>query len=94
MVFVLVLVLTPASANADFIFGESVNLKAIIPVIDPECDVIDCFSYDGLETYFDSERAGGSGQWDLWVSIRASIDEEWGPPRILDLMSTLRRMTV
>ena len=73
-----------SSARADFVFGERVNLKSVIPVIDPEYDMIDCLSYDGLEMYFDSERAGGSGGWDLWVSRRASIDEDWGPPENLE----------
>jgi len=83
LVLVLAFGLFTEQTNADFTFGEPVNLKTVIPVIDPEYDVIDCFSYDGLETYFDSERAGGSGQWDLWVSRRASIDEDWGPPENL-----------
>jgi len=37
-------------------------------------------SSDGLELYFDSERSGGSGGADLWVSKRATTDEPWGAP--------------
>jgi len=83
MVFGLVLVLTPASANADFAFGEPVNLKSVIPVIDPAHESIDCFSSDGLEMYIESDRPGGHGEMDLWVLRRASIEENWGPPENL-----------
>jgi len=68
---------TPA-AYADFTFGEPVNLQSIIPVIDPAHDFIDCFSSDGLEMYLEGDRAGGYG-YDLWVSRRASTDDDWGP---------------
>jgi len=64
---------------ADFMFGEPVNLETVIPVLDGVHDVIDCFSHDGLEMYIESDRSGGYGEWDLWVSRRASTDEDWGP---------------
>src|SRR5690606_28349079 len=35
---------------------------------------------DGLELYFDSDRPGGTGLRDIWVSRRASVDEAWGAP--------------
>jgi len=71
------------NARADFTFGEPVNLETVIPVIDPEYDLIDCFSFDGLEMYIDSTRPGGHGDWDVWVLKRASIDDNWGPPENL-----------
>jgi len=37
-------------------------------------------SADGLELYFSSDRPGGSGSWDMWVTTRATIDDEWGKP--------------
>ena len=43
--------------NADFIFGEPVNLKEVIPVIDLIDELINCFSSDGLEIYL-AIRAG------------------------------------
>ena len=65
-------------AKADFTFGEPVNLG---PTINSSSgDAIDCFSYDGLELYFDSMRSGGYGGWDIWVSRRPSADDEWGTP--------------
>jgi len=81
--FVLALVLTAGSANADFTFGEPVNLETVIPVIQI-IDTIECFSYDGLEMYINSyNRAGGYGEADLWVLKRASVNEDWGPPENL-----------
>jgi len=37
-------------------------------------------SRDGLSLYFGSNRLGGSGLGDLWVSRRASVDDPWGVP--------------
>jgi hypothetical protein len=67
-------------AKADFEFGEPVNLKSIIPGIDPAHDVICCFSYDGLEIYIWSNRSNGYGNSDLWVLKRASVDDLWNEP--------------
>jgi len=35
---------------------------------------------DGLELYFTSNRPGGQGSWDLWVTTRATVHEDWGTP--------------
>jgi len=37
-------------------------------------------SSDGLSLYFGSDRAGGSGSFDIWVSRRACADCPWEPP--------------
>lgn len=37
-------------------------------------------SRDGLRLYFASDRPGGFGGSDIWVSMRASIDTPWGIP--------------
>ncbi|HUU16528.1 MAG TPA: hypothetical protein VMW72_05215 [Sedimentisphaerales bacterium] len=37
-------------------------------------------SPDGLELFFDSDRPGGSGDWDLWVATRETTDDPWGSP--------------
>ncbi|MFC1634412.1 LamG-like jellyroll fold domain-containing protein [Planctomycetota bacterium] len=64
--------------KADFTFGEPVNLG---PTVNSSSgDAPDCISYDGLELYFDSNRSGGYGGWDLWVSTRETIDDDWGAP--------------
>jgi hypothetical protein len=69
---VLLLSLVVEVANADFTFGEPVKFG---PVVGDEA--IDCFSYDGLEMYFEADRPGGQGAWDLWVLRRASVEEKW-----------------
>jgi len=63
----------------DFGLGEPVKFGAAFAGVDN----IDCLSYDGLEMYFESDRPGGQGDWDLWVLKRGSKDEDWGPPENL-----------
>ncbi|MBN2132500.1 MAG: protein kinase [Sedimentisphaerales bacterium] len=71
---------------ADFTFDTPRNVESTVPVLEAAHDSIDCFSYDGLEMYVDSDRPGGSGDWDLWVSARASVDDDWGPLQNLGVM--------
>ncbi len=35
-------------------------------------------SADGLELYFGSDRPGGSGDWDVWVTTRETVSDPWG----------------
>ena len=35
---------------------------------------------DGLELYFESNRPGGQGTYDIWVSKRTNKEDEWGAP--------------
>ncbi|MHC4629281.1 MAG: hypothetical protein ACYTDV_20060, partial [Planctomycetota bacterium] len=37
-------------------------------------------SSDGLSLYFTSNRPGGYGSWDIWVTTRETIDSPWGEP--------------
>jgi len=72
------------STSADFVFGARVDLRSAIPVIDPALDILDCFSADGLEMYISSwQRNGENGHFDLFVSRRDSVDEDWGPSESL-----------
>lgn len=62
-------------------WSSPVNLGSIVnstgndqaPVISP----------DGLSLYFGSQRPGGFGGMDIYVSQRASADAPWGPPQNL-----------
>lgn len=36
--------------------------------------------HDGLTLFFSSDRPGGQGDLDIYVSVRSSIDEPWGKP--------------
>ncbi len=40
-------------------------------------------SPDGLSLYFTSDRPGGFGTLDIYLSHRASLDDDWGPPQNL-----------
>ena len=55
------------------------------PVVNSTVADVDPFiSKDGLSLYFVAGQGrGGSGQRDIWVSQRASVDDLWGPPQNL-----------
>jgi len=65
-------------AKADFVFGEPTNLGPTINGSDEVLGV--CLSYDRLELYFCSDRPGGYGGYDLWMSTRPTIDDDWSAP--------------
>ena len=46
----------------------------------PYVDGGPCISADGLELYFVSDRPDGSGGPDIWVTNRATLDDNWGTP--------------
>jgi hypothetical protein len=51
-------------------------------------------SRDGLELYLQSNRAGGLGGQDLWVSRRASVFDPWGAPaNVAELNTTGQEVT-
>jgi len=50
------------------------------PPVDMGDDSTPFIASDGLSLYFDSGRAGGYGSYDLWVTTRATTDDNWGPP--------------
>jgi Tol biopolymer transport system component len=73
-----VIVGSGGSAKADFTFGQRVNLG---PIVNSSYADFDPFiSPDGLSLYFCSPRPGGLGQEDIWVTMRATISDPWGPP--------------
>jgi len=58
-------------ASTDEPWGPAVEYTGIYP---------DEFSSDGLEKYTYDEWDGGYGGWDIWVTKRATIDDNWGEP--------------
>jgi len=77
--FVALVVLSVGSAKADFTFGEPTNLG---PTINSSYGDTDGFtSFDGLEFYLVSSRSSSiANSWDIWVSTRTTINEDWGAP--------------
>lgn len=63
---------------ADFVFGEPTNLGPRVNTSYTEGTM--CISPNGLELYFNCNRPGGSGEHDLWVTTRATTQDEWGEP--------------
>jgi len=84
VVLVLALGVGVEVAHADFTFGEPQDLGlgsgGYISV-----------SADELELYFTSDRAGGLGREDLWVSTRQSVHDPWGPPTNLQTINSSYR---
>jgi len=75
---VVVVVTVSTRAQADFTFGEPVNLGPTVN--STSLDGTPNISTDGLKMYFQSTRPGGLGYEDLWLTIRQTIDDPWGPP--------------
>jgi len=78
LVLVLALALATEIAKADFIFGEPTNLGPTVNsgVGDWDPDL----STDGLSLFFGSNRPGGVGDADLWITTRPAIDDPWAEP--------------
>jgi Tol biopolymer transport system component len=59
-------------------WGPPVNLGSVVnsPYYDGEPDI----SADGLCLVLGSDRPGGSGGWDIWVTTRKKKEDPWGTP--------------
>jgi len=61
--------------------GDYFVPAAIVPELStPFIDERPNVRKDGLEIFFDSNRPGGLGSTDLWVSTRQSVEDPWSPP--------------
>ena len=65
-------------ALADFTFGTPTNLGPTVN--SPSYDSDMSISADGLSLYFTSNRSGGSGTHDIWVTTRETAQDPWGEP--------------
>ncbi|MFC1794061.1 M56 family metallopeptidase [Planctomycetota bacterium] len=59
-------------------WGEPMNLGPIVN--SSSNDGLPEMSADGLTLYFNSNRPGGLGGEDIWLTTRATIEDEWGIP--------------
>ena len=79
VVFAAAMVLSSGSVKADFTFGEPIHLGP--PFSTTYGDGITYVTADGLEMYFDYlNRPGGYDGWDIWVSKRETMDDDWPAP--------------
>jgi tetratricopeptide (TPR) repeat protein len=66
----------PGRAAADFIFAVPTNVG--LPVNSSGSESFPCISADGLSLYFESNRQGGLGGHDLYVTTRETKSDQWG----------------
>jgi hypothetical protein len=69
-------VTTRATKEDDW--GVPENLGSIVNT--ESVEVSPSISADGLTLFFDSDRSGGYGNSDLWVTSRTATSEPWGEP--------------
>src|SRR5437773_1719234 len=62
-------------------WGEPVNLGPLVNT--SYNDLHPALSPDGLSLYITSDRPGGFGTNNIWVSRRASLNDPWDPPQNL-----------
>jgi len=70
--------LAPTGVDDQRTWSEPVNLGPVVNSSDKDLDP--ALSADGLTLLFASDRPGGEGRDDLWMSRRSSVDEPFGKP--------------
>ncbi len=77
--FVVAVVLAGSkSVKADFTFGTAINLG--LTVNSSHTDGKPIVTADALSLFFFSNRPGGQGGHDIWVTTRATTEDDWGKP--------------
>jgi hypothetical protein len=77
IVLVFALCMVAKVAKADFTFGTPIK----VPNINTSSEEFNAsISADGLSLYFISNRAGGIGGLDIWVTTRETTDQDWSEP--------------
>jgi formylglycine-generating enzyme required for sulfatase activity/serine/threonine protein kinase len=59
-------------------WGVPVNLGPTVN--SPSSDTLPCFTDDGLQLVFHSDR---NGDWQFWRSTRESVDHDWSTPELI-----------
>src|SRR6266511_4331926 len=79
----------PAIATPSAEFGAwSAPINVGPPLNTQFNDTYPILTADGLTIYFTSDRPGGLGGDDLWVSRRESTDAPWGEPENLAILNS------
>src|SRR5262245_26408176 len=78
VVFLALLSSSPTAAPEFSDWSAAVNLGPVVNSVFN--DSSPALSKDRLSLYFQSNRPGGSGGSDIWVSQRSSVGEPWGTP--------------
>lgn len=73
-------VLAPRSVETARTFSAWSAPVSLVALNSPEDDILPHISKNGLSLYFASNRPGGFGDFDIYVSERPTIDAAWGPP--------------
>ena len=74
-----VVLVTAAPVSAQYTdWSQPVNLGNVVN--SSSTDETPFLSRDGLHLYFSSNRPGGYGGSDIWVTTRESLDASWGNP--------------
>lgn len=74
-----------STRNADGTFNTPTNVAALNSLLSERGLQV---RRDGLEAYFASDRDGGSGGRDIWVSTRSSVSAPWNPPINLAILNS------
>jgi len=71
-------------------FGVRGPIRALIPEVIPDDLKQDNPTLNAAKTelYFTSNRAGGVGEADVWVSTRTSASGDWGEPELVERVNT------
>ena len=75
-----VLTITPVHAQRS-VWSDPINLGAVVNSPSSELQV--AITHSGLSLYIVSDRPGGYGMNDIWVSRRATQSSPWGEPQNL-----------
>jgi peptidoglycan-associated lipoprotein len=78
IIVVLALSTSAQVANADYTFGTPTNLGPTVNSFYEDWGP--SITGNGLELYFESARPDGEGTYDIWVSTRATKEDDWGAP--------------
>ena len=73
-------VLLGGVVKADLRRGYFTDVKPVPGLDSPWRDQCPSISADGLTIYFDSDRRGGQGGQDIWMSTRPTVADSWGEP--------------